>query len=330
MPISELREQIEGRLDRFAWEEWSQMGVLATPGPSRQWTQDPEALLLFTFEVARANPRLFDEILDWLITNEQLVNLRRLRTLAVDPEDKALSEAVIAWLGHYRPKSRFTQTARPQPRAEAELLFFQERFPVRHPDETFAQHGWLRPAFAGTRKSTPPTIDAPINLSFRLRSLFGLTARAELARLLFTMNEPALTSATLARAAGYTKRNTHEALAAFETAGVVSAFGTGYEFRYRIDHQRWGSFLEVPESIGYVHWIPIFLSLRRTVRWLREASRSQQSDYLLSSSARDLIERIRPDLEVAGIDVSARRTSTTAVADLVAVVSQVAELLDMA
>ena len=47
----------------------------------------------------------------------------------------------------------------------------------------------------------PPTIDAPINLSFRLRLLFGLTARAELARLLFTMAVPGLTSATLAAAA---------------------------------------------------------------------------------------------------------------------------------
>jgi hypothetical protein len=27
---------------------------------------DPEALLLFTFEVGRNDPRLFDEVLDWL------------------------------------------------------------------------------------------------------------------------------------------------------------------------------------------------------------------------------------------------------------------------
>jgi hypothetical protein len=330
MLISELSTDLEDILDRFAWEEWSQMGVLATAGPPRRWAQDPEALLLLTFEVARGDPRLFDEVLDWLITNEQLVNLRRLRTPAVDPEDQALSEAVIAWLGHHRPKARFAQSTRPQPLAEARPLFFQESFPVAHPDETFAEHGWLRPAFAGTRKSMPPAIDAPINLSFRLRLLFGLTARAEIARLLFTMEDPGVTSATLARSAGYTKRNVHEALSSLELAGVVSAFATGHEFRYRIDRDRWSAFLEIPETIEHIDWIPIFLSLRRTLRWLRQPSRSQDSEYLISSSARDLLERIRPDLEGAGIEVPQRRRAGTALDDLLAVMNRVAEFLDMA
>src|ERR1700678_4424603 len=103
----------EDTLIRFAWEEWSQMGVLATSGPPRQWAQDPEALLLFTFEVGRSDPRLFDEVLDWLLTNEQLVSLRRLRSLAVDPEDTALNDAVIAWLGRQHPKARFARAAFP-------------------------------------------------------------------------------------------------------------------------------------------------------------------------------------------------------------------------
>lgn len=306
------------------------MGVFATAGPPRHWAQDPEALLLFTFEVARGDPRLFDEVLDWLITNEQLVNLRRLRSLAVDPEDRELTEAVIAWLGRQRPKARFAHPAPPEPPAEARLLFLQEDFPVAHPDPTFAEYGWLRQTFAGTRKSMPPTIDAPINLSFRLRLLFGLTARAELARLLFTMDTPGVTSATLARSAGFTKRNVHEALSSFELAGVVSSFGAGYELRYRMDHERWSAFLEVPESIEHIDWIPILLSLRRALRWNRETGNSQRSEYLVSSSARDLLERIRPDLEAANIEVPAGRRASSALGDLSTVLNQVFEFLDMA
>jgi hypothetical protein len=330
MPISYLSTQLEDALDRFAWEEWGQMGVFATTGPQRQWAQDPEALLLLTFEVARGDARLFDEVLDWLLTNEQLVNLRRLRSLAVDPEDRALTEAVIAWLGRQRPKARFAQPTPINPPPAARPLFFQDGFPVAHPDPAFVEHGWLRPAFTGTRKSMPPTIDAPINLSFRLRLLFGLTARAELARLLFTMEDPGLTSATLARAAGFTKRNVHEALSAFELAGVVSSFGAGYELRYRTDHERWAEFLGVRESIEHVDWIPILLSLRRTLRWSREASRAEPSDYLLSSSARDLLERIRPDLQAAAVDVPAGRSAATALDDLSAVTKQIFDLLDTA
>jgi len=329
MPISALNEHLEDTLDRFAWEEWAQMGILATAGPPRTWVQDPEALLLFTFEVARRDPRLFDETLDWLITNEQLMNLRRLRSLAVDPEDRSLAEAVIAWLGRQRPKARFAANPRTAPSARAEPLFFQEHFPVLHPDETFAEHGWLRPAFSGTRRSMPPTVDAPINLSFRLRLLFGLSARAELARLLLTMEERGVTSTTLARNAGYTKRNVHEALTALEQAGVVSAFGTGYELRYRIDHERWSAFLEIPESIEHVDWIPILLSLRRTLRWSRAALRSQNSDYLIASSARDLIEQIRPDLSATGIKIPSQRRASTALDDLRTIIDQVSEFLDL-
>ncbi len=330
MLISDLRTQIEDTLDRFAWGEWAQMGVLATSGPPRPWAQDPEALLLFTFEVARGDPRLFDEVLDWLMTNEQLVNLRRLRSLAVDAEDRSLCEAVIAWLGRQRPKARFAQAKRLESSAATHPLFFQEHFPIAHPDPTFAAHGWSRPAFTGSRRSMPPAIDSPINLSFRLRLLFGLSARAELARLLFTMNDPGVTTATLARAAGFTKRNVHEALSAFELAGVVSAFKSGYELRYRIDRERWAAFLEVPESIEYVDWIPILLSLRRSLRWVREIAGDEQSEYLMSSGARDLLERIRPDLETAGIEVPASRRAATAPDDLVGVLNRVFEFLDAA
>jgi hypothetical protein len=330
VPISELSEHVEDILDRFAWEEWSQMGLLATSGPARRWAQDPEALLLFTFEVGRGDPRLFDEVLDWLVTNEQLVNLRRLRSLAVDPEDRALCEAVIAWLGHQRPKARFAAPTRPERRTDPEPLFFQENFPVAHADETFATHGWLRPAFDGSRKSMPPAVTAPINLSFRLRLLFGLTARAELARLLLTTRDQGVTSTTLARGAGYTKRNVHEALAALETARVVRAFATGHEFRYRIDHERWEAFLEIPEAIEHVDWIPILLSMRRTLRWLRETSRTHTSTYLTSSSARDLLDQIRPDLESAGVPIPAGHRADTAVDDLLASINQVTALLDSA
>jgi hypothetical protein len=165
----------------------------------------------------------------------------------------------------------------------------------------------------------PPTIDAPINLSFRIRLLFGLTARAELARLLFTMEVPGLTSTALARAAGFTERNVHEALSSFELAGVVPSFGTGYELRYGTDHERWAEFLGIRESIEHVDWIPILLSLRRTLRWILEARIAEPSDYLPSSSARDLLERIRPDLRAAAVDVPPGRSAATALDDLSAV-----------
>lgn len=81
MLISATRERLEAGLLSFVWDEWSQMGLLSEARRLSPWAQDPEALLLLTLEVARADPRLFDEVLDWLVRNEHLVSVRRLRTL---------------------------------------------------------------------------------------------------------------------------------------------------------------------------------------------------------------------------------------------------------
>lgn len=66
------------------------MGVFARAERRDPWAIDPEALLLFTLEIGRDDPRLFDEVLDWLVVNERLVSVRRLRNLARDEADKAL------------------------------------------------------------------------------------------------------------------------------------------------------------------------------------------------------------------------------------------------
>ena len=81
MQISDLRRTARDRLVDFAWDEWAQMGVSASARRVDRSAQDPEALLLFTFEVAREDPRLFGEVLDWLALNERLVSVQRLRNL---------------------------------------------------------------------------------------------------------------------------------------------------------------------------------------------------------------------------------------------------------
>jgi hypothetical protein len=41
--------------------------------------------------------------------------------------------------------------------------------------------------------------------------------------------------------------------------------------------------------------------------WLESEAKSNDSEYLISSRARDLMERVGHDLEVAGLDASPRR-----------------------
>ena len=64
MSISTLRDRVRSELTSFAWDQWAQMGVFAPSERRDQWAADPEALLLFSFEIGRDDPRLFDEVLD--------------------------------------------------------------------------------------------------------------------------------------------------------------------------------------------------------------------------------------------------------------------------
>ena len=82
------------------------MGLLATTRRASRWAQDPEALIVFTLEVARDDPRLFDELLDWWVANESLLSTRRLRALCRDPEDERLVDAAFGWVAQHRPRAR--------------------------------------------------------------------------------------------------------------------------------------------------------------------------------------------------------------------------------
>ena len=64
------KESLSERLVSFAWNEWAQIGLLIAPAHVSPWAQDPEALIVFTLQVARDEPRLFDELLDWMLGNE--------------------------------------------------------------------------------------------------------------------------------------------------------------------------------------------------------------------------------------------------------------------
>src|SRR5512139_1567965 len=66
----------------FLWSAWSQVGVMGGSSASSQpLIVDPEPLLLTTWEFARQDARIFDEVLDWLVHNGRWVNVVRLTTL---------------------------------------------------------------------------------------------------------------------------------------------------------------------------------------------------------------------------------------------------------
>ena len=67
--LPEFKNQFLGQvLDRL-WGQWTTLGVAGHAGEPTPWIIDPEALLLATCTFGRCEPRMFDEVLDWLQTN---------------------------------------------------------------------------------------------------------------------------------------------------------------------------------------------------------------------------------------------------------------------
>ncbi len=163
MEISALSHHLNDRLVAFAWDEWAQMGLLATPHRRSPWAQDPEALIVFTLEVARADARLFDELMDWMLVNEALLSVRRLRAMCVDDTDRMLTAAALGWLARRRPRARLSSPGDRGNRMTSATPTLQPLFrsggPVRKPDEDFAAAGLLRspllPPTSPARRTRP-------------------------------------------------------------------------------------------------------------------------------------------------------------------------------
>jgi hypothetical protein len=302
MTVAELRSDLQQRLAAFAWDQWAQMGISAPPRREDPWAADPEALLLLTFEVGRGEPRLFDEVLDWLAVNERSISVQRLRNLARDEADEALVDAVLGWLGEQRRRARFE--ARAASADEPQLFFRDSNVPVAEPDPAFLAQGFLRPGPERSGGSQVPLRLRPINFAFRLRSLLGIGARAEVMRILLTIDAPWVNAQGLAAMTAFNKRNVQEALNSLRDAEEISAHGLGNEQRFSAPLDRWRTFLELESLPTHVDWPQIFAAYRRLLRWLADPAHEELSDYMLGSKARTLVEEIRPDLSFAGIAIS--------------------------
>jgi len=307
------------------------MGLSAASQRHSPWAQDPEALLLFTLEIARDDPRLFDETLDWLVRNESIVSARRLRTLCDGPDDERLVGAALEWVARHRRRAGSTRPPTPDD-AGPQPLFRGLSTTVRNPDPAFLAHDLIRPEVRPTGKSREPDLNAPINLALRLRHVLGVSARAEAVRYLLTADGRTATAAAVASSAGYTKRNVHEALASLHSAGVASLVTIGVDQRYGIDRSRWAHLLGVEANDVPTHrdWPQLLSVLSTILRWLDRPELEHLSDYLRGSQARDLLDGVRPRLAHAGVVTAAWRGGDLAWDDLVETVENALLALGLA
>lgn len=336
MSISTLRDRVRNELLEFSWSQWAQLGLSAHTTRTDRWAVDPEALILFTAEVARRDPRLFDELLDWMTLNGRLLSLQRLRNLTDRfPLDRKLLDAVVAWVGESAPSLHWSKASQQESEGKRKGVPLFSRDVVSflgEADPVFWRYGYVRPPASRSHKSTEPDVRAPVNFAFQLRLVLGPGSRSEIMRVLLTAAEGPLDAARIADEAGFAKRNVNETLTALVLSGVVKARWSANERVFLAFRDRWSALLELGPSADnaptFVTWIHLLPVLVKMLAWLEREAETTDSEYLISSRARDLMERITPDLEMVGLAVPPSRLYPGA-AYLPAFVETVESLLAM-
>jgi hypothetical protein len=311
MQISALRKNVRARLIEFAWSQWTQLGVSGEVTRRDRWAADPEALLLTSLEIARSEPRLFDELLDWLVENGRLLSVQRLRNLYLDDDDLRLGEAALAWAALNSPLLRFLPRAPKKGTYEEELLFRTSTRRPRDMDRTFRDFGFVKAVTRPSHKSRPPDPSLSIAFAFRLRQLFGSGSRAEVVRFLLTTPAQDVPAQLVADSAAFAKRNVYDSLESFVAAGVASAFSRGGERRYGVDKARWAALFGLATDDLPLHrdWPQLLGAIRVLIRFLEREDLGELSEYMLASEARLLVEQLQDRLLFAGVPMSDTRAA---------------------
>lgn len=289
----------------FLWRQWSALGVAGASRTGDNWVIDPEALLIFTAEQARRDPRLFDEVLAWVLLNESNLNLQRLASLLeMHPwGDTSVIGAIAATVAESRKSPRWRKLAErlrsPGDAPTLRALFLFEDGTAqpmpRDTDALFLPYGWARPAPQLRRLVVPVTPGRTETLLFTLRAFFGIQARAEIFAWLLA-NEGGR-PADIARATGYKTRTVETTLADMTGSGQVLCVRMGRDKHYRIVRERW-AFLLPGESPRWIDWAATFSAIARLLAVL---DRPGMIHLLRASELKRAFDEVAAPLANAGL-----------------------------
>lgn len=170
----------------YLWELWTSIGLGSHSIPKINYIIDPESLLIFSCNIARYDPRLFDEIIDWLILNGKYINIQKLKIKQISyPGDvsdiiSAIAKLVFSYTKDSRWKSIIFEKKSNQ---EIQPLFYftnGKPIPVfKESDQIFLEYGLKRNKFkpTGNSNSIPKNYSS---LPLMLRTVFGCNLRADI------------------------------------------------------------------------------------------------------------------------------------------------------
>ena len=290
------------------WAQWTELGVGGTRGAESSLI-DPEALLLASSRFARYDPRLFDEVLDWLTHNSaylDVTRLRRLGAMSLAPDIRVLTvltdfmreqSATQKWEGSVR--SLVAREARATYAGPVALFLGRDGGPLPTfgaLDPFFLQHGFERPELQLRRLSRPPDSRRTSLGRLRLRALVGHGARAEV--LCFLATHKHAHGRLISQRAGFAQRQVAEYLAMLTDSGFAERWEDGRTVQYRLAPAFSAS---LGEFAPYVDWVGVWSALAQL--WAAvEIAEGRPGDYAAAKSWREALTAVRTAGPVEGVE----------------------------
>jgi hypothetical protein len=311
--LTKSKDQFQDQIFEFLWRQWGTLGVAGT-ALSRDDNRiiDPEALLLFSLNVCRFEPRLFDEIIDWLFQNGRFMNVQRLQQIQLKydfhcgPQLSAVAE-LLTKKSTYRLK--WSGLAKKYYQEQKEPLFFDKEGSVlpcaanKDANPEFLSHGFKRGQINLRGYSQAFDLQSPACLLLRLRALFGIHARAELFCLLALAKEVYPSQA--ARTTSYYQKTIQTTLVEMAQSGVILTRTSQKEKFYRLKPLVLDSLLKPNgQTARWTNWPPLFKAVEMIWRKLCELSGQQMDPLLLCSELKKLMSSVGKscmDTEIAEI-----------------------------
>ena len=306
--LKTFKEEYQELLVNFLWRQWSALGVAGQSGAEDVWIIDPEALLLLTCTLGRCEPRLFDEVLDWLQENGRFINVNRLKRLLA--REKFAGDRVLATVAGVLAKGTeatkwklLADSIGPLPPTTVFFLAADggPQPVVGEAEPQFARYGFKRGPLRLRGYSQPFPATRPTSLTLQLRAVFGINVRCEI--MLYLLTHEAAHPAEISRETGFFERAIQSTLVDMSRSGVVGLRSQGRQKHYWLKPEPWAGLLNRPPVFPrWVTWPPLFAALERIWLKLNDPKLESLDPLLQSSELRQLMGEVRPDLERARFD----------------------------
>ncbi len=230
MSVDEFKKRLQEAVLGLLWRQWTQLGVAGHSATAEKYVLDPEALLVFTAYFGRYDQRLFDEVLDWLGTNQRFVNVQRLRTMSRKSQfpHQAVSGYMAAVLKAGDTSLKWRKLAedwKPKESHTPDGLFILSSGMVMpvvgNMDETALQYGFKRNPLLATGNSQSFPSMTIATLLLQLRGFFGVNARSE--AMLGLLSKDHCTIQEVAEQSGFSWRSIQDILFEMKHTNVVEA-----------------------------------------------------------------------------------------------------------